>query len=284
MTPLLAGLAGATTVAGLLLIAAGFTTRPDEPSAPRARAPRRGFVGGRFRWRWAGALAAGVLVWLVTGWPVAGILVAVAVVGLPLLLSTSKVAAARIDRVEAIEEWTRRLADVLITGIGLEQAITATAKSCPAPVRGEVGALLARLAARWPTDKALRAFADDLHDPAGDLVVAALLLAAHRRGPGLVNVLTGVAGSVAEDIAARRKIEAERARPRTTAKAVTLITVAVLAVGSLNGSYLEPYGNPLGQVVLAVLAGCFIGCLLWMRRLTLPPPDPRFLAREGDRS
>ena len=284
MRPLLGGIAGAMTVAGLLMVVAGWRGTTDLlPALPR-RTRRTARTSGWARWRWPAAIAAGSLVWAVTRWPVAGALTVTAIVGLPVLMSTTAVAQARIARVEAIEEWTRRLSDVLTSGAGLEQAITTTARSCPPPLRTEVGALVARLAARWPTERALRAFATDLHDPAGDLVVAALSLAAHRRGPGLASVLAGVAGSVGEDVAARRRIEAERAKPRTTAKAVTVITLGMLGVGAINGSYLTPYADPLGQVVLAVIAGGFVGCLLWMRRLTLPAPEPRFLVPGMDAS
>ena len=284
MRVLLTGLTGALTVAGLLLTVAGLrgADGPRWPHQPVARRPagrRRGWQ----RWRWVVAGAAGASAWAITTWPVAGLLMAVAVLGVPVLLSTSGQSARRIARVEAIEEWTRRLADVLTAGSGLEQAIVSSARTCPAPLRSEVDTLLARLRARWPLTEALRGFADDLHDPAGDLVVAALLLAAHRRGPGLASVLTGVAASVGEDVAARRRIEAERARPRATARAVTLITLGVLAFGALNGSYLAPYGDPLGQVVLAVIAAGFVGCLAWMRHLTAPPDEPRLLGPRMER-
>lgn len=68
--------------------------------------------------------------WAVTQWPVAALIVVAAVIGLPYLLGSAKVAARAIDRVEAIEEWTRRLADVLATGVGLEQGILASATTC----------------------------------------------------------------------------------------------------------------------------------------------------------
>ena len=77
-------------------------------------------------------------------------------------------------------------------------------------------------------------------------MAAALILAARRRGPGLPRVLGALADSVAEDVAVRRKVEAERAKPRTTARAVTLITLGVVAVGALNGAYLRPYATLLG--------------------------------------
>ena len=68
-------------------------------------------------------------------------------------------------------------------------------------------------------------FADDLDDATGDLVAANLILGARRRGAGLASVLESLAESVADDVRARRAIEADRAKPRTTARWVTIITV-----------------------------------------------------------
>jgi len=84
---------------------------------------------------------------------------------------------------------------------------------------------------------------------------------------------------VAEEVAMRRRVEAERAKPRTTARAVTLITLGVVALGALNRTYLAPYGTPLGQLVLLGVTGMFVGPLAWMRALTLSAPQPRLLAR-----
>lgn len=282
MRTVLAATAGALTALGFYMIVLGWRGTPI-PRLPRPRRRPRGPRGsvartGWARWRWPVAVGTGALVWAVSGWPVTGVIVTATVIGLPVLLTSGSLAAARIDRVEAIEEWTRRLADVLLTGVGLEQAIATSARTAPARIRGEVGALVARLTARWSTEDALRAFADDLDDAAGDLITASLLLASRRRGPGLARVLGSVADAIAEDVAARRRIEAERARPRATARAVTFITLAVVVAGALNGNYLAPYAEPLGQVVLAVVAAGFFGCLAWMKALTLARPDPRFLS------
>ncbi len=289
MTKVLAALSGAAVAGGLLLALAGF--RRSIPASRVAggwgnigRVARRlaqtgaGPASTWTAWRWLMALGAGLLAWLVIGWPVAGLITAVTVLGLPALLSTGRAAARAIDRVEAVEEWTRRLSDVLVVGVGLEQAITTTVRTCPDPIRGEVSALSARLGARWPAETALRAFADDLNDATGDLVAATLILGSRRRGPGLGKVLTAVADSVAEEVAMRRKVEAERAKPRTTARAVTLITLAVVAVGALNGTYLRPYGTPLGQLVLTAIAVGFVAALAWMNSLTSSPPPPRILS------
>jgi len=135
---------------------------------------------------------------------------------------------------------------------------------------------------RWDTEAALRAFADELNDATGDLVAANLILGARRRGAGLASVLEGLAESVAADVRARRQVEADRAKPRSTARWVTLISASVLVVLALSGSYVEPYRSPIGQVILVVLLSAYVGTLVWMRRMALGKPLPRFLdARRG---
>lgn len=290
MSPLLAALAAAAMLSGLLLIGLGL--RPVPVGQPGGRPPSRralrwrrrltfgiadGPAGRRQRLALAVALIGGLLAWLVTGLALLVLAVPLAVLGLPRLLGPPA-SAASIDRLEALEEWTRNLAGVLAVGIGLEQAITASLRSAPEAIRPQVATLVARLAARWPTEQALRGFADELDDATGDLVAASLILSAKRRGAGLVAILEGLAASVAEDVRTRRAIETDRAKPRSTARAVTVITVGVLVLLALNRTYVEPYTTPQGQALLAVLLCAYVAALLWMRQMTLGEPAPRFLA------
>ena len=281
-TTAVALVAGAAAAAGLVLAVLGLTRRtPGRPTrAPRlVRAIRRALGGGQGRAR-QGLLAVGVaggaVAWLVSGWVVALVVVPAAVIGLPALFRAGRPGTG-VDRLEALEEWTRRLAGVLDVGVGLEQAITVNLRSTPAALRDPVQALVARLRARWRTDDALRAFATDLDDPTGDLVAAALILGAQRRGAGLARVLTGLADTVAEEVRMRRQVEADRAKPRTTARAVTVITLVVLALLTANRAYIAPYGDPLGQMVLAALLGTYAGTLVWMTAMARTRPAPRFL-------
>jgi hypothetical protein len=290
VTALLAALATAALLGGLLLVAVGFRAVPvDElagrPASARVVRLRRRFAGSvadgpgahRRRLLLGLALAGGMLGWLVTGLALMVLAVPVTVLGLPRLLG-APAGAARIDRLEALEEWTRNLAGVLAVGVGLEQAVTASLRSAPEAIRPQVATLVARLSARWQTDAALRAFADELDDATGDLVAASLILSAKRRGAGLVAVLEGLAASVAEDVRTRRAIEADRAKPRSTARSVTFITLGVLVLLALNRTYVEPYTSPFGQLLLAVLLCAYVGALLWMRQMTAGQPVPRFLA------
>ena len=283
MIVLVPALSGALIVGGLIALVVALRPSPvvERPSRPR----KVRTLTKQTRILLLAGFAAGVAAFLVTGWGLALVVVPVAFVGLPVLLSSSS-AAQRIARLEAMEEWTRSLSGVLTVGVGLEQALVATLRSTPAAIAPEVTRLVARLRARWPTEEALRAFANELDDATGDLVAANLILGARRRGAGLASVLEGLAESVAADVRARRQVEADRAKPRATARWVTLISVGVLVILAVSGTYVRPYQSPLGQVVLVVLLSLYIATLVWMKRMALGRAMPRFLSpvpatREG---
>ena len=286
MTALVPALAGGLVVAGVIGLFVGLRPSPVVQRPSRPRTVRR--LSKQTRILIVAGCAAGVVAYVITGWVLALLLVPVAFVGLPVLLSSSS-AAARIERLEAMEEWTRSLSGVLTVGVGLEQALVATLRSTPAAIAPEVTRLVARLRARWVTEDALRAFADELDDATGDLVAANLILGARRRGAGLASVLEALAESVAADVRARRQVEADRAKPRATARWVTLISVGVLVVLSMSGTYVKPYQSPLGQIVLVSLLAAYISTLLWMKRMAIGQASPRFLTpaptsvREGAR-
>jgi tight adherence protein B len=281
MTALVPALGGALIVAGLIGVVVGLIPQPVRTAAPRRRPMIRRFVVSRRTGALLlGGLGVGVVVALLSGWLLAVLLVPVAVAGLPVLLSAGG-AQERIGRLEALEEWVRSLSGVLTVGVGLEQALIATVRSVPDPIRGEVGRLAARLRARWSTEAALRAFADDLDDATGDLIVANLILGARRRGSGLASVLESLAESVGADVRARRQIEADRAKPRTTARWVTIITVVVLVALGLTGQYVAPYRTGPGQLVLGVLLAAYAGVLVWMRQMAAGRPLPRFLGERA---
>lgn len=285
MIALVPALAGAFISAGILAFWAGVRPVPahSEPAPSRRRLHHSRRLNKRTQVLLACGVTAGAVVWIITGLPIALILTPLAMVGMPLLLATPP-AVAQIARLEAMEEWTRALSGVLTVGVGLEQALSATLRSTPAPIADEVERLVARLRARWVTEEAIRAFAEDLNDPTGDLVAANLILGARRRGAGLANVLEGLAESVAADVKARRQVEADRAKPRATARWVTIISASVLVLLALTGTYVEPYSSPFGQALLTALLAAYIGTLVWMRQMALGRPNARFLTLDDTRS
>lgn len=273
---LLAAVTGTGTAAGLACVIAAFVLPPRATTAPP---PRWRLL--LTRWRVSGrtaalAVAAGLAALAITGWPVAGLATVPAVITLPRILSR-RPARARIATLEALESWTRRLADLLAASRGLEDAITHSAATAPPPIAAAVAGLARAVGGRTATETALRAFADAINDPVGDLIATALLLATEQRGPGVHDVLTELAGDVAKDVAARREVEAERASYRTTLAWIIAFVLAYTLYLVLRRNYAAPFGTPLGQFVLAVVAGCYAGGIYWLHRLSLAAGPSRFL-------
>ena len=141
MTPLVPALCGAMVVTGLIGMV--YALRPVPPRPPRPARPLTGFgqLGARISQLSPRAVtligvgaATGLLVALVTGWVIAIVGVPAAFIGIPLLLSPPP-AAASIEKLEALEEWTRSLAGKLTAGQSLRSALIKSLQSVPAPMR-----------------------------------------------------------------------------------------------------------------------------------------------------
>ncbi|ALV30742.1 type II secretion system F family protein [Streptomyces sp. CdTB01] len=289
MTLLLGLLCGMAVVGGLVGVVAGVvgTTAPRRaPLLKRwqgwqaaLRGSKRQSADARMRQRTltVGGVVVFVVVWLVSGNFVGGALLGAAVVGVPWLITPAQVAADRIGQLEALSEWTQRLAGLLRLGMGLEQAMITSRQGAPDEIAPQIINLSDRLRLGWRPEGALHAFAEELDDVTADKVTAALILSAGDRGPGLAQALEDLAGTVREEVAKKRAIEADRAKPRTTVRWMTLITVGVVVAGFFVPSYTKPYSTLLGQLVLAFLTAGFIGVLALMRQLGNFRRVPRFL-------
>lgn len=279
MLPTIAALLAASAGAGLWLVLAGM--RPTVEATP-ARRERQMSTAQRkqIRLLLIGA-AAGLLLWLLTGYFVAVLALPALALIAPRLIprSTGK---STISRLTAMEEWTRSLTGLLGAGGGIEQTIIASRSSAPEALREEIGMLAARLQAGIPIERALETFGDDLDDPTGDLLTGSLILGTRRRGPGLARLLDGTAQTISDDVAARRQIEADRAKPRANARLIAAIGIIVI-VGQfvLNPAYVEPYKTPLGQVILIFLVAVFLAGLWWMNLVSREPKGRRLLRATG---
>lgn len=277
-----------------IILAAGLTPRrvtaPDTSEEEgESSVPLHGWALRRRTWvtRWhrhrlqlilaALSIVAGVIIGALTGWWVAMVLVPALAVGIPALLRPTA-ARRTIARLEALEDWTRSLAGVLIGGRGLDQALQAA--TAPKAIQTEVNALTARLRAGSDPIPALERFADDLDDATGDLVAAALVLGARQQGDGLSSVLEGLASATADDVRIRRSIQSDRAKPRTTIRWLMGLTFAVGVYALINRGWSAPYATPLGQLILATLIGIDALVLVWVRKLEAAATLPRFMTSD----
>lgn len=263
---------------GLLLVTAGLTGRTIfDGTGPITLRSAAGPASARA----AGALVALVVVWGVTRWIVGGVFAALAVLALPAVLGGKGQREREIARTEAVASWTEMIRDSIVAASGLEEAIVATASVAPKPIAPEVRELVRRLEHRR-LPEALVAFGDDLDHPSGDLVVAALVIAARMEASDLSGLLSRLAEATRGEARMRIRVEVGRTRVRTATKVIVgVVTAAVAFLALVNRAYLNVYDSPAGQVVLAVVGSIFAagGWLLSrMSRIDLPE---RFTARSS---
>lgn len=228
--------------------------------------------------RVAVALVAAALVGVLTRWPVGSGLAAAFGFAAPALFGGAGARRRAIARTEAVAAWAEMLRDTMAGAAGIEQAIVATAAVAPAPIAAEVRNLAARLERHRLSD-ALRVFATELADPTGDLVVAALVLASEKQARRLGELLGALARSARQQATLRLRVDAGRARTRTSSRVITMFTLGfALGLVVLNRGYLSPYNTAQGQLVLAAVGACFGAAFWWLAAMARVAEPERFLA------
>jgi len=229
------------------------------------------------------ALVAGLVALLITRWALAGLAAAAVVLLWPRLFGGGRAGRRQLEKIEALAAWTESLRDTATAAAGLEQAIPATVGAAHALLRAPVRDLAARLDGRVPLPEALARFADDVDDPAADMVVAALSLNARQRAGGLERILTSLAASSRTELEMRRKVEHERRALRRQAQRIAFAVLGFVALQAVFArGWVEPYSTPLGQLVLAILAAIFVGSFVRMRSLSNGEVEARFLTSPRD--
>ena len=292
MTPLLIACATAAVLAGIITILIGVvgTSRASRPPSRLRRRLQRAWTGdglslAQRRSRQITALlaaAAAVVVWLITTIPLVGLLAGLAVIGVPWLLTSGRAEQRAIAKLEALEVWTRRLTDLVRTGLGLNQAIVLSCRDAPAAIHHELTDLGAQMQAGVPVLTALDRFAAALADATSDQVIIALRLHATDRGQRLADILDKISDNIAREVLMRREIWASRADPRLTTRFMTAVAVIVCVLLFSNTTYTRPYQTLVGQLVLAGCAAAFVILLMWIRGLSQPKPVPRLLATDKE--
>jgi Flp pilus assembly protein TadB len=278
--PLLAIAAGALAGAGVFLLIVAV-----RGVAPNPAAPRRTSLEDRIREVWSlrglVALLLGALTLLVTRWLVAGVGIAVLCLawrGLGGAASERRT----MERLEALATWTESLRDTIAGAVGLEQGIPSSLRVAGPSLQAPLTGLVDRLRTRMPMGEALRRFADDLDDPAADLIIAALIINAGLRGPGLRDLLGSLANAVREELDMRRKVFAERKSTRRSVQIVIAVSVGLaVALAIFDHRFLTPYDGVVGQLMLAVVAAVYAAGILWLRKLAKFEAPERLLVAAG---
>lgn len=292
---LLGALCGVLFAAGGWLVLAGWRgtdpARPQRASAlarrwRRARADLPEGWARNYRWVAVAAGTAMLAGWWVTARPVHGLLAGAVVAAGPWIWHPGGSATKRqIDRLEALAEWLQLLASGYSSGSTLEHAIEGSVPSAPERIRPAVAQLAARLREDVDPRRAYRWFADELADGAVDHVVKVFLTHTAQRGRGLTETLQGLSRYTARQAKALRAVDTDRAKVRSSARWVAVISLGTALVLVNMTSYGQAYRTAAGQGVLLVLGVLFALTLMWLRRMSATPPTPRGLRplAEADR-
>ena len=276
-TTLLIVLLGAVVGGGIVLLVRSLVGFPvdDRIAETGGTLTERIQAAGR---RVPFAIGAFLLVLLLTRWLVVAAACALLVLFWDRLFGGARAARLGIARLEGLAAWTESLRDTVAGAVGLEQAIPATAYAASPAIRADLTTLSDRLRVRMPLPEALKRFAEEVDDAGADLIIAALILNARLRGPGLRDVLTSLARSARLELEMRQRIYASRASTRRSVTIVVGVTVAiVLGLAVFNRDYVAPYSTPFGQIILILVMSVFAAGVMWLRTLAKDDLPERFL-------
>src|SRR5690242_2601238 len=276
---------GVAVGGGLALFVIALRGLPAKPEHEKHKASERAGELIRFAGqRGSIAAIAGLVVLLLTRWAVAGIAAGILVFFWDKLFGGASEERVAMRRVEALAAWTESLRDTIAGAVGLEQAIPASARAAAPALRVHLDSLVDRLRSRTPLPDALQHLADEINDASADIIIAALILNAKLRGPGLREVLGALAKSAREEVDMRQRVMAQRASTRRSVQIVVIVSVAfVLGLAIFNRSFVEPYGTAIGQLVLAVVCALFAAGFWWLRSLSKIETPDRFLVHAPER-
>lgn len=249
------------------------------PRRAASTAPSRWTRVLRRRGTWlrvAGAVGAGTVIGVVTGWPVGVVLAAAAGWWMPALLSPDTRARDEADLAEALASWAEQLRDMITGASGLHQAVTATVSVTPEPIRDQVQALDARLRAGLPMNQAASEFARRIDSDLGDLIAITLTMGASRQSGDVSGALSRLAEAARDRATTVARVSASRARVRSSVRIIAAATTFMLVgMAAFNPSFLEPVGTFSGQLVLALAGGLWAASFFWLARLASPAGQPR---------
>ena len=224
--------------------------------------------------------AVGVLSFAVTRWPVAAVgAAAISYVIASTIAGSGAHNAA--ERAEGVAIWVETIRDLVEGGAGLETAVMMACKSAPDALVEELAELVLEVESGRAVRESVARASGRISNTTADIAVSVLVLTMGGQASRPAEVLGQIAAHAREEVARIGEIEAARASAGTT---MTMVMALMgLGVGGFllfGRSYLEPYGTPVGQLVLAGVLAVMLGAFMWMRSLIAIKEHSRIITPE----
>lgn len=274
-----AGIAAAAGVAALIV---ALTQRPErserserlEPSVPLLERGGLGTV--------ALAVVVAFVVLVATGWIVVALAGAGLVLGWRWLFVVDGAKAER-ARVQAIAKWLEDLRDVIRrSSVSPEEALELVAESATGELREPLSRFVLRRRQGVPLEIALTELADSIEHPTADAAVAAILLVVGGGAGGarLYDTVDELAEAARNELARREEIDRlRRTYQRAMRRLIAIVVLFIVGLRFLAPAMVEPYSEAPGQLWLVLPIAMWLGCLVWMRRLTRYDQGQRYRLR-----
>jgi tight adherence protein B len=222
-------------------------------------------------------LASGLVAQLLLGWGLVSLLAAGLGLAAPVAYFVRRHDRRRAAVQAALGEAIAQLRDGIRTGLSVQEAQVALARSGPEALRPDFARLVRETRLVGP-DRALAAMQERLADPVFDVVAATLLLNDRVGGSRLSEVLDRLAQATRAELRLQEELRAYQARHVLSARIVAAVPLVVLvAIRQLNPSYLAVFDDWPGQLRLAGCAASVAlgyAAMLWVARL---PGEERVL-------
>jgi hypothetical protein len=253
----------------LALLAVLRAVGPARVSAVRTASTPSMMAGlGRGRMAVAGAVAFVVL--MVTRWVLLAVLVGAMVLLWGRLLHDRRADDER-RRVEGIAKWLEDLRDTLRgSSMGAEDALEQVALRPPESLALPMRNFVHRRRQGFRTEDALADLANELAHPTSDAAIAAirLVIGGSTSAGRLYGTVHALAAAARDEVTARERIDRTRAIYQSSMRRLVVIGGLLVAyLKFLGGDLLQPYDSPVGQLVLMLPLGMWLGCVLWLRSL-----------------
>jgi tight adherence protein B len=272
---------------GLLLIWSAFcvplaprrvTRRPGRTAQLLARAGlQQVTVSGFLTLCLGSALAAGLLIQLVSGTPPVAAAFAVMAGYVPVLIVSARARRRQRDFAEVWPEAVDNLASAVRAGLSLPEGLAALATRGPEPLRDAFAAFALDYQVSGRFGECLDRLKDRLADPVGDRVVEGLRIAREVGGGELGRLLRNLSGYLRDDARTRSELESRQAWTVNGARLAVAAPWIVLLFMSLQSDVIHRYASPGGVVVLGIGATACLVAYRAMMRIGRLPVERRLL-------
>lgn len=274
---------------GVYLLYDGLTN-PHRPTGKRRRTGdveeflRRAGLGevtprGFVAFSLGSGLAAGLLAQLLLGWGAVSFLATGLGASAPFAYYVQRHDHRRAAVQSSLVEAIAQLRDGIRTGLSVQEALVALARSGPEALRPEFTRLVREIRLSG-LERALSAMRERLADPVFDVVAATLVLNDRLGGRNVSQVLDRLAQATRAEQRVQQELRAYQARNVLSARVVAAVPLVVLTmIRQVNPAYLAVFDGWSGQLLLAgSLLSVAIGYagMLWTTRL---PGERRVLGQ-----